>query len=90
MPVADFLHAGLFLTVGGDDTVAAEIVVRLPFTEVAAVAQHLLAVYIGIVQGLIHIIPDKAAVVLGKFLAKPDVAFHTAQGVAHIVHVLTV
>ena len=48
MPVTDFLHAGLFLTVGGDDAVAAEIVVCLPLAEVAAVAQHLLTVYVGI------------------------------------------
>ena len=44
MPVSDFLHTGLGDAVSGDDAVAAEVVVALPFTEVAAVTQDALSV----------------------------------------------
>ena len=90
VPVAHLLHAGLFLPVGGDDAVAAEIVIRLPVPEIAAVAQHLPAVHVGIEQGLVHVVPDEAPVVLGEFLPQADIALHAPQGVAHVVHILAV
>ena len=39
-------------------------------------------------KGLVHIIPDEAALVLFVLFDQGHIAFHAAQGVAHIVHVL--
>ena len=38
-------------------------------------------------DGLVHIVPDKAALVLRVFFRQLHIAFHSAQRVAHIVHV---
>ena len=87
VPVADLLHAGLGVAIGIHDAVAAEIVVRLPVTEVAAVAQNFLTVAVYITHSLVHEIPDKTALVHGKFLSEVYIRFHAAQGIAHIVHI---
>ena len=87
MPVADFLHTGFLNAVGGNDAVAAEIVVTLTFPEVSAVPQNSLSLGILMPQRLVHIVPNKAALVQGEFINHFYIAFHTAQGVAHIVHI---
>src|SRR5699024_1933064 len=88
VPVADLLHGGLLGAVGVDDAVAAEIVVGGALAEVPAVAQGPAAAGVGVPQGLVHVVPDEAALVLGVLLRQTDVAFHAAQAVAHIVHIL--
>ena len=89
IPVACFLHGGFLGPVGKDDAVAAEAVVGGTFPEIAAVAQHPAAQGVGVPEGLVHIVPDEPALVLGEFLRQTDITFHAAQAVAHIVHVLT-
>ena len=79
IPVAYLLHGGLFAAVGKHNAVATECVIGLPLAKVAAVAEHPFAVRVNVPERLIHIVPDKAALVLLEFLAKPDIAFHPAQ-----------
>ena len=87
VPIAHLLHGGLFLPVGKEQSVGAEGVVGLPVAEVPAVAQHPASVPIGTPKGLIHIVPEEAALVLGEHFPQADVAFQPAQGVAHAVHI---
>ena len=88
IPVAHLLHGGLFPAVRKDNAVAAEGIVALPLTKVSAVAQNPLTVDIFMPQRLIHIIPDETALILRVFFFQTDVAFHAAQRIAHVVHIL--
>ena len=88
IPVAHLLHGGLFLAVRKYNAVAAERIVALPLAKVSAVAQNPLTVDIFMPQRLIHIIPDEAALILRVFFFQTDVAFHAAQRIAHVVHIL--
>ena len=89
IPVAHLLHGGLFHSVSEDDAVAAESVVALAVTEIAAVAQHFLPLGIFVIQGLVHVVPDEAALVLRIFFFQADVAFHSSQRISHIMHIFT-
>ena len=89
VPIPDILHGRLFGSVGKDNAIGAERVVALPITEVAAVAQNLPSIGKGVPKSLVHIVPDEAALVHGEFLSQADIAFHTANGVAHVVHIFT-
>ena len=88
MPVAHLLHGGLFRAVRKDDAVGGKVIIRLPLAKIAAVAKGPAAQRVGAPQRLVHIIPDKAALILREFFAQADVALHAAEGVAHVVHVL--
>src|SRR5699024_11085588 len=85
VPVAQVLHGGLFRAVGKNDAVGAEGVVGGALAKVAAVAQAAAPGAL-LPQGLVHVVPYKAALVLGM-VQQADVAFHPAQAVAHIVHI---
>ena len=88
VPVADILHGGLLRAVGKDDAVGGEGVVALPLAEVAAVAQNPASGAVHAPEGLVHVVPDEPALVLGELLLQTDIALHAAQAVAHVVHVL--
>ena len=62
--VCIFVVAAALFSCGGDNAVTAEVVVALALTEVTAVAQYLLAVYIGVPESLIHIVPDKSTLIV--------------------------
>ena len=89
IPVANLLHGGFLGSVRIDNAVAAEIEVGRAVAEVPAVTQHTPAAGIGAPERLIHIVPDKPALRLRIFLGQADIAFHTAERIAHIVHILT-
>lgn len=76
IPVAHLLHGGLFAAIGKDDAVAAERIVALPFSKISSVAQGMLTLGVFVPEGLVHIVPDEAPLVLGEFFFQADVAFH--------------
>src|SRR5699024_4256626 len=88
VPVADLLHGGLLGAVGVDDAVAAEIVVGGALADVSYEPQGRAAGSVGVPQGLVHLVQDEAALVLGVLLRETDVAFHAAQAIAHTVQML--
>ena len=88
VPVADLLHGRLFGAVRIDDAVAAEVVIGRALVKISAVAQYAAAHCIGMPERLIHVVPDEAALILFVPVDQRNVAFHPAERVAHVVHIL--
>ena len=88
--VADFLALAGEGAVAQDDAVGVELPVGGLIAEVAAVGQTLLAIGALHAQGLVHIVPDEAALVHGVLVFQLGVLIHAAAGVAHGVGVFAV
>ena len=87
VPIAHLLHGGLFSAVRKYDSIAAEGIIRGPVPEVAAVSQHFIPIHIHPVYGLVNVIPYETALIHGELIQKPDIALHTAYGIAHVMHI---
>ena len=88
VPVAHLLHGRLFSAVRIDDAVAAEVVIGRALVKISAVAQHAAAHCIGMPERLIHVVPDETALIFFVPVDQRNVAFHPAERVAHVVHIL--
>ena len=76
-------------TIGKENTVAAEVVVRRTVAEVPAIEKYILTVPPAPTNCLIAKIPDKAALIERLALRQLRVLVHTAAAVAHCVRILT-
>ena len=86
--ILDLLHARCFGTVAKEQAVAAEVAVGGTIAKVAAPGQTLPAIGRSGEDGLIHKVPDEAALIARVALFQLDVLEHAAAAVAHGMGVL--
>ena len=86
--VAHLLHLRAFGPVPVDDAVAAEVVVRRPVAEVAAIGVVRAAVAVPGADALVDEVPDEPALIERLLIGVFGVLVHRAARVAHGVHVL--
>ena len=84
----NILHLGIGFTVRIHNTIAAEAVVAGSLSVIAAIGKIVLAKAVLFTNGLIHEVPDKAALVTWLSVSKISVLEHSAAGIGHGMGVL--
>ena len=89
--VAHLVGMGIEATIGGDNTIAVEVVVAGRIASVVAtIGKDFLASHLALVaQALVYEVPDEAALILGILAYQVPVLLETTHRVAHGMSILT-